>query len=959
MKKITQLKKLGLAICTLSMSAATAQFSFTNSNNLLTQSNMRSGNSISVVDVNFDGLDDILRMQNSRELHLELQQKNGTFTHFNLGNVSGSNVWGMAAADVDHNGWVDVVTGPNGSCYLVKLFGNNGVVTTTTTTLTSSSFFVQNITFGDFNNDGWADVFVCDDNAYAKIYANDGTGNLNPNATLMNTHLNPTLFYGNDPADSGNYGSVWLDFDNDGDLDFFVAHCRQTSTGNTDVRRKDCLFVNDGTYHFTEQAAMYGIEVSDFKQTWTSSFGDIDNDGDFDLFVTNHGEASQLFENNGTGHFTDITANSGISVNFDAIESEMEDFDNDGLIDILITENGYLFYHNNGNKTFTRVNNVFPALGGMLSFAMGDMNHDGAIDIFSSYGSVYNSPSATDNDVLYLNDKNNNNFITFDLEGTTSNKGALGARVTIYGAFGKQIREVRAGDSYGTSNSYQLHFGLGGNATIDSAKIDWPSGIKKHFTTLAANQFVSVVEGGCSIENNVLPSNFAICNGVASTLTAQPGFTSYLWSTGATTQSISVTAAGNYFVEVTNAAGCVNLSVKVEVEADPIQTPVIFTTNGETEVCEGSSVELVGPSGFTSYTWSNGQTTQNISPSVTGNYTLTIQGICQAFTSLPLSIIAHPLASLTTQQNVSIPDYNNVQLTATSNASTVNWYNTPTGGSVIGTGFSFNANVISDTTFYVSASNSFNGSTGFGGIATATTQNQYSSDATKTYKMIFDVTNQCKLLAFNVSTDRPGFRKFDLYDAANNLIHTTTDSIGNGTTTVQLNWELNVGTNYYIATDTLVNINIPNWNNKGPRLVRNNNGVNYPYNVSNALSITGSDQGSLYYYYYYNMQVQNYGLVCATPRLPIVIDAATSVTEVSSNNDIALYPNPANDVLNIKLKNFTNSRITIYDNTSRIVNTVKVNATTTTVNTANLAKGIYFVEITNNGNRTTKKLIVQ
>src|SRR5207237_4635559 len=98
-------------------------------------------------------------------------------------------------------------------------------------------------------------------------------------------------------------------------------------------RRRDRLFVNDGNNNFTENGQAYGIEVSDFKQTWTTSFGDLDNDGDLDIVMTNHGENGQILLNDGTGHFTDITSSTGFSTTInggmDPIESAVEDFDND------------------------------------------------------------------------------------------------------------------------------------------------------------------------------------------------------------------------------------------------------------------------------------------------------------------------------------------------------------------------------------------------------------------------------------------------------------------------------------------------------------------------------------------------------------------------------------------------------------------------------------------------------
>ncbi|MDQ3047883.1 MAG: FG-GAP-like repeat-containing protein, partial [Bacteroidota bacterium] len=688
MIKTTHLKPFALAtLFAFSALQANAQFSFSNSNSLLSSTTMRSGCAVTVVDVNNDGLDDILRMDQSTTLHLELQNMDGTFSHTNLGNISGtSRVWAMAAADVDQNGWKDVVTGVNGACYLVKLFESGGVVTSTTTTL-AGSYFVQNITFGDIDNDGWVDVFVCDDNDYSKIYKNN-SGTLSLTTTMMNTAPGAPTMYGGDPADSGNYGSVWTDFDNDGDLDLFVAHCRQSTSSSTDLRRKDRMFVNNGSNVYTEAAATYGIEITDFKQTWTASFGDIDNDGDFDLLVTNHGENGQILENNGSGYFTALTG-TGFTTSIDPIESILEDFDNDGFLDILITGSSWYMWHNNGDKTFTAVGgSVFAALGGMLSFATGDLNHDGKIDLFTSYGNIYNTPSGTDNDVLYMNTNNNgNHFITFNLTGTTSNVDAVGARATIYGPWGTQIREVRAGETYGTSNSMQLHFGIGSNTSIDSARIDWPAGGSTPFGTLAADQFITVVEGGCSITGNVVPGPYAFCTGGSVTLTAASGYTSYLWSNSASTQSINSSVTDTYSVMVTSGA-CSNISPSVTTVLNPDETPTVSSAGASS--CEGvvtlsstpaSAYSWTGPGGFTA-------STQSINPSTSGTYSVTITGLCGNFTSAP-SAVTVTSAPAPTGTGAVGPGPASFNLSAAATGGSLTWYDLPSAGTMLATGTAY------------------------------------------------------------------------------------------------------------------------------------------------------------------------------------------------------------------------------------------------------------------------------
>ena len=303
MIKTTLNKSFAIAsICVFGALSSNAQFAFTNMNSL-TPTATHSGNAISIADINNDGLDDIVKMDQASTLVVQIQNQNGTYTHYNLGLITastGTHVWGMAVADVDHNGWKDVVTGVNGALYLVKLSWTGSTIAAATTTL-AGSYFVQNITFGDFDNDGWVDVAVCDDVDYMKIYKNTtGTLNLQPPLTaIINTNINPGMTYGGDPYDSGNYGSVWLDIDNDGDLDLYIAHCRQSTSSYTDQRRRDRLFRNNGSFVFTEDAAVDGIEpIGDFKQGWTSSFGDLDNDGALDMVINNENLPASIYRNN-------------------------------------------------------------------------------------------------------------------------------------------------------------------------------------------------------------------------------------------------------------------------------------------------------------------------------------------------------------------------------------------------------------------------------------------------------------------------------------------------------------------------------------------------------------------------------------------------------------------------------------------------------------------------------------
>jgi len=464
---------------------ASAQ-TFTLNTTPLTNESARSGGCVGIADMDGDGLDDLILLHQSKILSIDYQNANGSFTSFAYGSVSASNQWGMAVGDTDNDGHKDFVSGGNGDGVHFVEISARGVYTSSN--LNNGSMFMQGMNMVDINNDGSLDIFGCHDNAASRIWLNDGNG-----ALTYNNYINFATTPSSDM--SGNYGSTWTDFDNDGDVDLYITKCRQGVNDPNDPRRWNRLFVNNGSNSYSDLAATFGVQNK--EQSWASDFADIDNDGDLDLITVNHSTTAQLFLNNGTGQYTNATAGGGLEFNNFFLQSKCEDLDNDGFIDLLCVE-GNFYFHNDGDGTFTRVTNLLPhptTNHNLHSFALGDMDHDGAIDIYASYGTGYVTPSTSRDDELYFNNGNANHFLNFNLEGDASNRDAVGARVTLYGAWGKQVREVRAGESYGIVCSFTCHFGMGGALAADSAVVRWPSGTTDRFYNLAADQWVAVEEG--------------------------------------------------------------------------------------------------------------------------------------------------------------------------------------------------------------------------------------------------------------------------------------------------------------------------------------------------------------------------------------------------------------------------------------------------------------------------------
>lgn len=932
-----------------------AQFQFENANSRLSTAAFNSGCPTTIVDWNNDGLDDIIRLKNGKSVYVEIQKTNQTFETRYFGDFSGSNgwAWAMCVADVDHNGYKDIVGGAGSSCKIMMISndGNTGTLVTL-----AGSYFVQNCTFADFNNDGWEDLFACDDNAPAHIYLNDGAGNLVPSTTTINFTLHSGNI-GGDPMDSGNYGSVMTDFDNDGDMDLYIAKCRQSSTTSdgSDPRRVNVMFVNNGDGTYTENAAAYGINIA--WQTWTASFGDIDNDADLDLLLTNHDHESQIMRNDGTGHYTDISSTAGVVLSdITPIESVMEDFDNDGYMDILVSGSSSRFYHNNGNSTFTRINGTFDT-NNMESFSIGDLNHDGLVDIYASYANIYTTPSSI-NDVIWLNNSNaNTHFLNVDLEGSASNKGAIGARAMIYGSWGVQMREVKAGESYGTVNSSILHFGIGSSTEIDSVVIKWPSGARQVIDSPQIDQFVSVIESTCIAPEAIItsPTSLVLCQGQTLQLNAPQGY-QYLWSSGQTTQTIQVSTMGEYNVRVSpiGNTACSSISKTITVSLSPDETPSIAAI-GETTFCNGGSVVISAPTGLNGYAWNNGATGSNsITVDQSGSYSLSIQGACATFSSTSIDVVELTPA-LPTADDVFLSTPGTASLVAVGDS--IQWYDAP-GGNLLGTGSTFGTPVLSsNTTYYAVNVNAYGGGLSNGGLVAPLTTNQFGATTTNS-KVYFNVNTPCTLRSFTVYTDTPGARKFDMFSASGTLLNTVTSTLVSGANNITLNFNLAVGTGYYLVTDAAFNQTLLGQNS--PRLQRENSGtlVVYPYLIGDLVSITSNQYGNQYYFYYYNIQVEKAPVYCSSDvrAVNVVVDNTTSISD-NVNSSVGIYPNPADKFISITTE-FANNNLTLMDAAGRIIKNQTI-PQSGTFGIDEVPAGIYLLRVANEKSNSVHRLVIQ
>lgn len=441
-----------------------------------------------IVDMNGDFLDDIVSPISTTQLAISYQQTSGTFTTstYTTANSTVTPTWSIAAGDYDNNGYNDLLYGSGNGVVFLKA---NSTGTGYTIDRKPQGYLVQRTNFVDINNDGYLDGFACDDNAPNRYYLNDGT-NLTPYQGGL----------GDFPS-GGNYASNWFDYNNDGHIDMYIAKCGQGGSGVGG--NIDQLLKNNGNGTYSNVAA--AANMANAEQTWSGAVGDFNNDGWMDVIVGVNSSSNgytNVKKNNGDGTFSSVTAGSGYDVST-ALGREYvaQDFDNDGFLDVLGSGNNIMF--GDGNFHFVLNNTTYNLSA--FDRPIGDLNNDGFLDIQNGTSVLFNNG-------------NTNKWINVNLHGIQSNRNGIGARVEIYGAWGKQIRDVQSGTGFQNMSTITAHFGIGQATAITQVIIRWPSGIVDIILNPAINQSLLVTEGSTLSNENFNSSAFALYPNPASSV---------------------------------------------------------------------------------------------------------------------------------------------------------------------------------------------------------------------------------------------------------------------------------------------------------------------------------------------------------------------------------------------------------------------------------------------------------
>jgi hypothetical protein len=442
--------------------------------------------------------------------HLYRNLGNGTFEDVTeKANVSGP--WycmGVSAGDFDNDGHTDLYLSNYGTNILLKNKGNGTFVDVTKRANVAGEHSCSvGAVWLDYDNDSYLDLYVGNylkfDPDYKYYYAPDGfpppmAYEREPDVLYHNngdgTFTDVTQAMGIVDVDGRAMGVGASDVDDDGFVDIFVANDHTLNF----------LWHNEGGKHFTDIGTKSGTAFSQAGESTVSmsvDFADYNGDGKLDIFVSDDNYCS-LYENQGNAVFTDKAMSAGISTQaaqFVGWSSSFMDYDNDGDVDIYKT-NGALkhlyghedqLFENQGNGKF---NDISLELGKYFSeeyvgrgTCIGDYDNDGDLDVFIVNLNEHSK-------FLRNNKGNQNNWLTINIKGTSSNRDGIGARVKVTSGGLIQTAQKKSTVGYLSQNDPRLHFGLAKNETVEKIEVKWPSGKIQVLENVKANQILEIKE---------------------------------------------------------------------------------------------------------------------------------------------------------------------------------------------------------------------------------------------------------------------------------------------------------------------------------------------------------------------------------------------------------------------------------------------------------------------------------
>jgi enediyne biosynthesis protein E4 len=492
-----------------------------------------------------------------------------------LSNIVESSGAGAAFLDYDQDGFIDLyvcsgtwIKGLSSDAekpdrmpenHLYHNRGNGTFEDVTKKAGVGGPWYSMGVTVGDFNNDGFPDMYVSNFGTNV-LYKNNGNGTF----TDVTRHAG----VGGKETDF-NTGAVWLDYDNDGFLDLYVGKYLRFDPNYKYYyapdgfpaplaydAQPDVLYHNNGDGTFSDVTKAMGIKDMDGRAMGVGA-ADYDDDGFVDIYVANDHTLNYLWHNDAGKGFTDRGTMSGTAFSQSgestvSMSVDFADYNGDGLLDMFVSDDKYCsLFENMGKGIFADKSYssgiAMPAgqfVGWSTSFI--DYNNDGLIDIFKSNGALkhlygqedqvfenigggkfkdvswdlgsyfkqkfvgrgscfgdYDNDGDIDAYIVNLNGRgsflrnnkgNQNNWITLNLVGTTSNRDGIGARINLSSGGKRQTAQRISTTGYLSQNDPRVHFGLAKDTIVDRIEIKWPSGKVQVLENIKINQILTVKE---------------------------------------------------------------------------------------------------------------------------------------------------------------------------------------------------------------------------------------------------------------------------------------------------------------------------------------------------------------------------------------------------------------------------------------------------------------------------------
>lgn len=485
------------------------------------------GGGVAIFDYNNDGFQDIYFTGGHYRDELFRNNGNKTFTrvtrHAGLHLTSYSNTMAVIAGDINNDGYSDLfISTDSGSKCLLFLNNKNGTFSEIGNKAgITGTQWAMGATFGDFNLDGFLDIYVTsyiqshksivDENGIVvgfdhscypnKLFINNGDLTFTENTEINNGR-----------GDGCGLATTATDLNNDNLPDIYVVN------DFGEWIKPNIAFINNYPEPgFTDAGAAHGLDAGIYGMG--IAIGDYNRDGLLDYYITNLG-SNILYRNMGDGTFKDEAEVSGVANA--KVDNKLTtgwgaaffDYDLDGYEDLFVA-NGYIpavkfiennkldpnkLYKNRGDGTFEDVSVPEDMADTKIArgMAFGDLDNDGDIDIVIA---TIGMDDTAGNVLIYENKRNNSNhWLKVALEGTEANRDGFGAKVKLYKNNIVWIHEIDGGSSHGSHNSKIAHFGLGNIMALDSMVVVWPGSKKQKFLNVETNHHIIVREDSQEID---------------------------------------------------------------------------------------------------------------------------------------------------------------------------------------------------------------------------------------------------------------------------------------------------------------------------------------------------------------------------------------------------------------------------------------------------------------------------